>query len=481
MKKSLVLIFLMISVLFFVSCKKEQDKDTVAISTPIPTKALEVTPVPTQAAIVPENTTQDSGVTEDEQSTGQTTSEVTYDISEISYYSDASIKIYYPQLVHMENQENQDKINEKLRIAAIRYADGFDSTDQKNALQNDYIIAWKGTRLLSVRFLGFINSSTAAYPSSFSYTINIDLNTGEDVKLTDMFRVDDSFTAVIKEKGNSRYLYFNTNRELKEDTSFQDAEIQNTIRDYVFNTDDQAAFATADLEDASIHTYYTEDSLGISFDTVHAIGDHIQFEVKYSDLYDYLRQENSAWADFADALNSSSATKDESDGASTNNDFAIDENLIWKNINYLPGFAMLRDQSFLVDFENWGEVYFIAASGEGDFALNSLYLYLADSNSNILYEFPNFYGNGTMFFDLPAVSFQDVNSDGLKDVIIIAEYMTGVGPTGAQEFPIADVYFQTEEGFVSLPTVAEEINSSGQNDSISKVADYVKSLEVKLN
>lgn len=158
----------------------------------------------------------------------------------------------------------------------------------------------------------------------------------------------------------------------------------------------------------------------------------------------------------------------------------IDEELILKNINYVPGFTMIKEQSFLADLENWGEVYFISGYGEVDGIFN-LYLYLADSNSNILYEFPYFYGNGMMFDSMKAVSFQDANDDGMKDVIVIADYMTGVGEDGAKPFPLADVYFQKGKEFVSLPDIAYEINSSGQNVSVDKVLEYVKELKISLD
>lgn len=46
------------------------------------------------------------------------------------------------------------------------------------------------------------------------------------------------------------------------------------------------------------------------------------------------------------------------------------------------------------------------------------------------------------FWELKAVSFGDFDGDGLgPDVIAIAEYTTGAGPTGAQPFPAATVYF----------------------------------------
>jgi hypothetical protein len=484
----------LISSFIFISCKKASDQATVSITTPAPTQAVAAAPTSEPAVKDQGNQTQDDS---DENNTADisdstSSSNFSYDISEASYFSDDIIKIYYPQLTHMtyktsqdsnaiqDSKEHLDRINELISKAAMRYADGFDTAQTDNVLENDYIIRWKGSKLLSIQFIGYKNVTTAAYPSSFSYTLNIDLNTAGQVKLSDLFQVDDDLLAAIQEKGSSSYLYFDKNRQLTEDSSFGQPDILKTIKDYVFGKDYSSGLTDADTEDSPVHSYFTEDSFGISFDTVHALGDHIQFEVKYSDILENRKSDNSIWSDFSEELQNSVTPVADTDAPEEQESFLLDENLIWKNINYVPGFSVMKDQSFPVDFENWGEVYFVSGIGEGEFSRDNLYLYLADKNSNILYEFPSFYGNIWVFSSLAAVSFQDVNSDGLKDVVVVAYYLTGTGPTGAEEFPVADVYFQTADGFISLPDVVDEINFSGRNDSIVTVVDYVKGLDITL-
>ena len=51
--------------------------------------------------------------------------------------------------------------------------------------------------------------------------------------------------------------------------------------------------------------------------------------------------------------------------------------------------------------------------------------------------FPNY-----EFSEIAAVSFQDINRDGNKDIIIIADFMTGIGPNGAKPFPLPIVYLR---------------------------------------
>lgn len=41
---------------------------------------------------------------------------------------------------------------------------------------------------------------------------------------------------------------------------------------------------------------------------------------------------------------------------------------------------------------------------------------------------------------LDAVTFKDFDGDGIDDVGVVASYLTGIGPTGAQPFPVAEIY-----------------------------------------
>lgn len=494
MKKLQIVMLVLIISFIFISCKKKSDQETGPVSTPVPTTAAAMTPTTVPSSDGKDNQTQDDSTgdnTADNTTDNYASSDFSYDISEASYFSGDIIKIYYPQLVHMsyktsqdsvmvQTKEHQDKINELIRQAAMKFAIDFDTTQADNILENDYIIQWKGSRLLSIQFIGYQNVTTSAYPKSFSYTLNIDLNTGEPVKLSDLVRTDGNLLNLIKEKGSGSYLYFDKNRKLTEDLDFAQSDNLSTVKDYVFGADYPSALKDADLGNTSIYSYFTEDSLGISYDTVHALGDHIQFEVKYSDILDERKSENTLWTDLPEVRQNPEPSAADKEGTGDQGSFPLDENLIWKNINYVPGFSIIKDQSFQVEFENWGEVYFVAGIGEGEFSLDTLYLYLSDKNSNILYEFPSFYGNGWMFSSLAAVSFQDVNSDGLKDVVVVAYCLTGAGPTGAEDFPVADVYFQTKDGFISLPDVSYAINSQTGNDSIKKVVEYVKGLDITL-
>jgi hypothetical protein len=361
----------------------------------------------------------------------------------------------------------------------LKYTEGFDSKQNGAALTNDYEITWKGERLLSIQFIGYKNTPDAAYPSSFAYSENIDINTGDEVKLSDMVQAEGSFASLLMEKSDIKYLYFDQSRSLKNDESFREPQQSQSIKDYVFKTEVPVNFSKADSADnATISSYFTEDSLGLVFETIHAFGDHIEFEIKYKDIQDYMIKDNSLWEDFPEAMQETASADITPTKEPEQETVDINEDEIIKNTNYVPGFSIIKDQSFWVDLENWGKVYFLSASGEGEFSLDSLYMYLVDKDNNILYEFPYFYGNGMMFSGMRAVAFKDVNKDGFKDIIVIAAYMTGIGPTGAEEYPVAGIYFQKGKEFVTLPELDEEINSSGKNETVDMVTKYLEGINI---
>lgn len=150
-----------------------------------------------------------------------------------------------------------------------------------------------------------------------------------------------------------------------------------------------------------------------------------------------------------------------------------------KNIDILVenGLRVFEDQSFSTEFENFGKVRFVSGGVEGENPFE-LRLYLTDNNGDVIYSFPDFYGNRwSMLTEVSAVAFKDVNKDGLKDIIIIAYYMTGVGETGAQEFPVAGIYFQSEKEFINISDIDEKINGEGKNVSIDQVIEFTKSID----
>lgn len=145
------------------------------------------------------------------------------------------------------------------------------------------------------------------------------------------------------------------------------------------------------------------------------------------------------------------------------------------------GLEIIENQSFWVELEKWGKVKFISSQfpDGGTFKLK---FFLVDNQGNILYSFPEFYGSQFWFFyELRAISFKDVNNDGLKDIIVIADYTSGAGEEGAIPFPVASIYFQKGKGFITLPKLDQQINDAKKNDSIKSVVEFANGKAPKFN
>lgn len=135
------------------------------------------------------------------------------------------------------------------------------------------------------------------------------------------------------------------------------------------------------------------------------------------------------------------------------------------NIKNKEGFSPIENQCFEVDLNSWGDVKFVSGKIKGGDQV-PLVFYLTNKDGDILYDF-----NATLPYsvDVKAVSFEDLNKDGIKDIIIIVS-----DSLNATSDKIATVYFQKLDGtFVNQPKLDQEINSSGSKKDIRTVKNYI--------
>ena len=138
------------------------------------------------------------------------------------------------------------------------------------------------------------------------------------------------------------------------------------------------------------------------------------------------------------------------------------------NLKDIKGFVPVEAQTFPVDLNSWGNVKFVSGKLTAGNHVPAVF-YLTDEGGDILYSF-----NAVLPYsvDVKAVSFKDVDRDGLKDIIIIVadNYEGSSGGT------IATVYMQKADGsFLNDSELDQEINNSGNNKDISTVTNYLLS------
>ncbi len=143
------------------------------------------------------------------------------------------------------------------------------------------------------------------------------------------------------------------------------------------------------------------------------------------------------------------------------------------------GLQVIENQCFSVNLENYGSVKLISGIKREDSNTN-LNFYLVNDKNNVLYKFTDFYGNQKgMFNDIRAVSFVDVNNDGLKDIIIIAEYRTHISGSSSTPVTVCSIYFQKGKEFINDKNFDDRINSSSKNKDIITVLKYAKDNLIK--
>ena len=160
------------------------------------------------------------------------------------------------------------------------------------------------------------------------------------------------------------------------------------------------------------------------------------------------------------------ATIEYTDKSECYKDSSLDGNFLFKpyNLKYIDGFSPFNDQIFTVNLNSWGNVKFVCGKLIGGKHIPTEF-YLTNEAGDILYNFNTPFPYNV---DVKAVSCQDVNKDGLKDIIII------VGDSDDSSWQIAKVFFQKTDGsFDNDVGVNIEINDSGNNKYIKTVVDYL--------
>lgn len=142
------------------------------------------------------------------------------------------------------------------------------------------------------------------------------------------------------------------------------------------------------------------------------------------------------------------------------------------------GFRMIENQVFPLILEKAGEAFFIPAMDE---QYHRLALFLADDKGNIVYKTDSLETNnrkpGTLAQPnkgISAVSFQDVNGDGLIDIVLITYCENDSGAYAGKKYKVGDVLFQNKDGFYRDYRLSDKINRFSMNKSIEFITAFVK-------
>lgn len=144
------------------------------------------------------------------------------------------------------------------------------------------------------------------------------------------------------------------------------------------------------------------------------------------------------------------------------------------------GYKMIEEQVFSIALESFGEeeVLFMPAMEKN---CHRLALFIADQAGNILYKYDEFETNyinrGSLTQptqNLKSVSFQDVNGDGLTDIILITECINGEGDYAGKPYKVGDVLFQKNKGFYRDWRISDKINRFSMNKNTNCIISFVR-------
>ena len=160
-------------------------------------------------------------------------------------------------------------------------------------------------------------------------------------------------------------------------------------------------------------------------------------------------------------------------------DYRILSNVFDDSLTYSRSIYRIDNQSFKVDLGgSWGEVIFTSyAPGKTMYGNQDVSFSLVQDNAEI-YDFPGITENGyrdpLLFQEVLAVSFQDYDGDGQKDVIIICSYDDLYGEPGNRISNEVRLYRNMGYSFRLDSERMDWLNANGYNRNIDEVMAHVK-------
>lgn len=198
-------------------------------------------------------------------------------------YTDKEITIKYPQITDLDDDDIQKRINEILKAEALSVL-GFYEDSNDVYIDISYKIPWQSQTTLSVQYVGYEDVKGAAYPLRLFYTVNINIDKGSKLTLKDFVIIDDNLV--------DSFMNF---KEKDPETNQASA----SAFDYILNTytaqDLIRYFEGADSSyqnSTFVFSYLTKDAIGISIEVPHAVGEHMEIEIKYQDIKNNINTKN---------------------------------------------------------------------------------------------------------------------------------------------------------------------------------------------
>lgn len=270
-KKSIVIVMLISFSLVLASCNTNKNSSTNN-SNIVSNENMKVTESPT----LEPSTTKNEG--NDNQKIYRASNNKTYDITKERYIEkEKDVIINYPQINNLKDSFKQEEINTILKDEALKSLKESKNGDvELIVLEIDYVVKLISESLLSIQYKGYANFKNAAHPYNLFFVTNVDIKKGKVIDLLELINIDNGFI------------------ELFRADKFKSVSpiYQNGYLDSLSNNELIETFKIGEF-------YLATDLLGISVSVPYAMGDHVEFEIKYQDIKDNIKTKNELWKDLS--------------------------------------------------------------------------------------------------------------------------------------------------------------------------------------
>ena len=189
-------------------------------------------------------------------------------------FSQGNIEIQYPQIKWLGDVSKEKAINDLIEND-ILYSKIEEPTKSSDAtytideltLDLKYQVTMSTSELLSVVYTGYSNIEGSAHPNNDIYAITIDLKDTTKLKISDFTNMDANLAKKIKQSTAV------TNDAVK------DGMDKSTLINAIQDMDDQTLIQGLEEQWAYNTFYVTPNSLVVSVDVAHAIGDYALVEL----------------------------------------------------------------------------------------------------------------------------------------------------------------------------------------------------------
>lgn len=197
-------------------------------------------------------------------------------------YKSKNITINYPQIINLGDDTKQTKINNLIKNEALSYV--ANNIDNNSSLEVSYNVTLKNSDLLSIEYSGVASLSTSMHPSNIFYTTNIDIKDRAKLRLKDFVKIDGALIEAFK-KG--KYVDWQSKGDSKISKELQDAAynyVSNIDTNELIKDFNEADSADINKNPSSTFSYLSKDSIFISINVPHAIGDHAEYEINLKNI-----------------------------------------------------------------------------------------------------------------------------------------------------------------------------------------------------